>query len=46
MDEVINIIGGVFGFLNTTHIMGLPLLAWLVIGVLFTMIGAFIRGKK
>lgn len=46
MEEVINIIGGVFTFLNTTQIMGLPLLAWLVIGVLFTMIGAFIRGKK
>lgn len=46
MQDVIDLIGGGFSFLNSTIILGLPLLSWLVIGVLFGMIGAFLKGKK
>lgn len=46
MQEVINIFGSVFNFLSSTQIMGQSVILWLVIGLLFGMIGAFIRGKK
>lgn len=46
MADVISLISAGFGFLNNTIIIGQSLLTWLVIGVLFGMIGAFIRGKK
>ena len=46
MQDVINIFGSVFNFLNGITIMGQSLMLWLCVGVLFALIGAFIRGKK
>ena len=46
MSDVISMIGGALGFLNSTIILGNTLLNWLCIGVLFGLIGAFLRGKK
>lgn len=46
MQDVINIFGSAFSFLTGTTIMGQNLMLWLVVGLLFGLIGAFIRGKK
>lgn len=46
MNDVFAILSGGFSFLNSSIVLGQSLLTWLVIGVIFGMIGAYIRGKK
>lgn len=46
LNDVLSILQQDFGFLTSTAIMGQPLMLWLVAGVVFGMIGAYIRGKK
>lgn len=46
MDIVISCIKGGFDFLNDSYIMGVSLFWWLITGALFTLVGAFIRGRK
>ncbi len=46
MSDVLSMFSHSFSFLQNTEIMGFSLLSWLVVGCLFGMIGAFIRGKK
>ena len=46
MTEVINAIGLCFSFLYDTKLLGIPLLVWIVLTCLFTLIGSFIKGKK
>ena len=46
MHDVISMFGSAFDFLTGTQIMGQSLMLWLVIGLLFGLIGAFISGKK
>lgn len=46
MANVISLFQAGFDFLKTSQIMGVSLFMWLITGALFTMIGAFIRGRK
>lgn len=46
MNEIIEFFSLAFNFLGSFEAFGLPLLVWLVIPLLFGIIGAFIKGKK
>lgn len=47
MQDVFDTLAAGFSFLNQSEVLGgVSILTWLVIGVIFGMIGAYIRGKK
>lgn len=45
MNDLITAIQGAFGFLGN-EIYGIPIIAFIVIGCIFAIIGRFIAGKK
>lgn len=46
MAEIIEFFSLGFKFLEDFELFGLPFLVWLIIPLLFGIIGAFIKGKK
>ena len=46
MSDVINAISLMFTFLMDNKFLGIPLLVWTILSVLFMLIGSFIKGKK
>lgn len=46
MNDVINCFQQGFNFLRDSQVMGVSLFWWLITGALFTLVGAFIRGRK
>nr|DAH69860.1 MAG TPA: peptidase [Inoviridae sp.] len=45
MNDLITALQGAFGFLGN-EIYGIPIIAFIVIGCIFAIIGRFIAGKK
>lgn len=45
-DAIFAIFKSIFDFLTDIEILGLPLVAWLVISLVFGMIAVFIGGKR
>lgn len=45
MNDLITALRGAFGFLGN-EIYGIPIIAFIVIGCIFAIIGRFIAGKK
>ena len=45
MNDLITALHGAFGFLGN-EIYGIPIIAFIVIGCIFAIIGRFIAGKK
>lgn len=46
MSEIIELFTDLFAILNTSKILGMPLIVWLIIPLLFTFLIRFIKGKK
>lgn len=45
MNDLVTALQGAFGFLGN-EIYGIPIIAFIVIGCIFAIIGRFIAGKK
>lgn len=46
IDELIEIFRLGFGFLNSTKILGMPILFWFILTAILGIIGSFIKGTK
>ncbi len=46
MDDLINIFGSGFSFLNSIKMLGVPVIFWLILIALFGIIASFIKGSK
>ncbi len=46
MDDLINIFGSGFSFLNSNKMLGMPVIFWLILIALFGIIASFIKGSK
>lgn len=46
MDFLTDLIVSLFNFLNTTQLLGIPLLVWFIIPLVLGFVITFLKGKK
>lgn len=46
IDELLDIFRMGFSFLNSTKILGMPMLFWFILVAIFGIMGGFIKGVK